>query len=294
MNVFVIIVNFNGWKDTIECIESLNSLRLPYLSIIVVDNNSNDDESRQILKSESSEKRFELILSKYNGGFSYGNNLGIRLALAKNADFVLLINNDTIVEEDFITPLIEFLKKNINCGAISPRINFFYDKKKIWYDGGDFNKFICKAKHFRFEKVEAKSRGYCKTNYLTGCCILLPKKVIDDVGLLDERFFLYGEDTEYCLRIKKMGYSLFWDSDCVIYHKVSASTGRYTKQTLYYQVRNNLIIGEMYQNLIQRLITKCYDKIFYLYKVLFKGYDYKTIQRAMQDHKKGIVGKVDI
>lgn len=294
MKIFAIIVNYNGWKDTYECVDSLRNLNLTHLNIVVVDNKSIDGESIEMLNMKKKAGEIELILSPVNGGFSHGNNIGIRYALKNEADYIILINNDTIVADDFISPLIEILNRNQNCGAISPRINFYYDKNKIWYDGGTFNKLICRARHYRFEEYQTTSKGCLSTNFITGCCIILPAKVINDVGLFDERFFLYGEDTEYSLRLKKAGYELAWDADYVLYHKVSSSTGRFSKRTQYYQIRNNLIIGNMYQNMFERLVTRCYDKFFYFYKVLFKGYDYKIVRRAIDDFKKGIVGKVDI
>lgn len=288
-NIYIILLNFNGWQDTLECIQSLNVISEVHYTIIVVDNNSTNDSVMQLRKLLP--EKVILLESKENNGFSAGNNIGLKYAMEQGAKYVLLLNNDTLADEDFLSPMFEFVEKTSDCGCISSRIYYNTEHSRIWYDGGNFNYFICRAKHFRFNKLDSSIKGIHETGFISGCCMLIPCEVINKIGLMDERYFLYVEDTEYSLRIRSYGYKLYWDADHHIYHKVSASTKNISKTSQYYEIRNRLMLKNAYLNSSQKITTAFYNIIFYAYKILSKKYDLNSFWRAIKDHRNRRYGK---
>ena len=287
--MYIILLNYNGWKDTVECVKSLAVIKGTDTHIVVVDNCSTDD-SVEKLKAELPDE-VTLLQADENNGFSAGNNIGIRYALKNQADYVLLLNNDTVTDQDFLTPLVEFASRTPDCGCISSRIYYYYDKNKIWFDGGAFHPYNCRAEHYRFNEDGSTVTGIHEATFISGCCMLIPATVIRKIGLMDERYFLYVEDTEYSLRIQKAGYKLYWDADHHFYHKVSASTGNKSKLSQYYEIRNRYLIAEQYLTRSQRFSMRIYNCIFYTYKILVKKYDRRILHKAIKDAANEHVGK---
>lgn len=221
--IFIILVNYNGSKDTLECIESLKEIYYRNVEIIVVDNNSKKEEI-DLLKEK--EKDFILIETNKNNGFAIGNNIGVKYAIDNGADYVLLLNNDTIVEKDFLNIMLETYKSNDNVGAVGCRIMYHSDRRLIWYNGGkiDYSKFSAfniDEKKLDKDIVEQN----IETDFITGCCILIPKNTIKNIGYLSDEYFMYYEDVDYSLRIKERGLNLIINPKSKIYHKVSISSG---------------------------------------------------------------------
>ena len=287
--MYIILLNYNGWKDTVECVKSLAVIKGTDTHIVVVDNCSTDD-SVEKLKAELPDE-VTLLQADENNGFSAGNNIGIRYALKNQADYVLLLNNDTVTDQDFLTPLVEFASRTPDCGCISSRIYYYYEKNKIWFDGGAFHPYNCRAEHYRFNEDGSTVTGIHEATFISGCCMLIPATVIRKIGLMDERYFLYVEDTEYSLRIQKVGYKLYWDADHHFYHKVSASTGNKSKLSQYYEIRNRYLIAEQYLTRSQRFSMRIYNCIFYTYKILVKKYDRRILHKAIKDAANEHVGK---
>ena len=287
--MYIILLNYNGWKDTVECVKSLAVIKNTETHIVVVDNCSTDD-SVEKLKAELPDE-VTLLQADENNGFSAGNNIGIKYALKNHADYVLLLNNDTVTDQDFLTPLVEFASRTPDCGCISSRIYYYCDKNKIWFDGGAFHPYNCRAEHYRFDEDGSAVTGIHEATFISGCCMLIPATVIRKIGLMDERYFLYVEDTEYSLRIQKAGYKLYWDADHHFYHKVSASTGNKSKLSQYYEIRNRYLIAEQYLTRLQKFSMKIYNCIFYTHKILVKKYDRRILHKAIKDAANENVGK---
>ncbi|MCL2859205.1 MAG: glycosyltransferase family 2 protein [Oscillospiraceae bacterium] len=225
MKVSIILLNYNGYKDTIECIDSIkqNEKEMNY-EIIVVDNKSTDNSVEELKKID------EIILleSERNGGFAYGNNIGIKYAIDKGAEYILLLNNDTIIELNCISLMYKILNENDDMGMIGCRIMYYNNKELINYMGGEINWFkgivVVKDKLTIYKE---NNRSFSYTNFITGCCMLIKKEVIDKAGYLPEDYFMYYEDVEYCVKVKDAGYKLGICYNAVIYHKESASSGRH-------------------------------------------------------------------
>lgn len=198
--VSIVILNYNG-KDVLGgCLSSVFAVDYPNLEVILVDNNSRDG-SFETAKGNFSKAVF--IKNTENLGFSAGNNVGIRFALEKMADYVLLLNNDTRVERNFVTKLLEVAENDDGIGILSPLI-FKGKTKDVWFSGGKINWFKMKAFHnSNIGKKELKSYP---TEIISGCSMLIKKKVFERIGLLDEDYFLYWEDTDFSYRAKKAGF----------------------------------------------------------------------------------------
>jgi len=239
--VFIIIVNWNGNEDTIECLESLKNNDYPNYKVVIVDNGSDK-------KIEISDSEIKVIYNKENLGFSGGNNIGIKYALENNADYILLLNNDTIVSNDFLSKMIKFAQKNKQVGIIGPKI-YFPNSKKIWFAGGKINWLYNKGTMRGFNQID--SGQYDKpevqnTDFITGCCALIKKEVIKKIGLMSEEYFLYYEDTDFSLKARRAGYDCVLIPSAVIWHKGSKSAIAESPSYIYYHIRNGLIMAKKY------------------------------------------------
>jgi len=253
-SVYIIIVNWNGLNDTSECIKSIQNISYKDYNIIVIDNGSNKDESKEL------SIRFPEVItlrSEKNLGFSGGCNLGIRYSLEKNADYILLINNDTVVEKDFLEILIDNAVKNSSIGLAVPKINYYSKRSNIWYAGG----YISKLRGAAVTKGKGKRDNLYNENkyvtFATACCLLIDKRVINDVGLMDEKYFLYLEDADYSVRSYRSGYKILFVANSKIYHKINKSTLKENNFIpLYYNTRNRLIfVKKFYKNLFYLSLT---------------------------------------
>lgn len=247
MKVSVIILNWNGLKDTLELLESLSEISYSNYSVIIVDNNSANDEAEKLEKIYNG--KAHIIKCKENLGFAGGNNVGIQYALEKETDYILLLNNDTKVSPDFLEILISKYESTNKAGIVAPRINYFDEPKKIWSDGGYISRL--RGSGFAYsDKMESEVDSSDKlVTFVSGCCMLISREVLQKVGLFDEKYFLYIEDTDLCQRTIKAGYKILVSPQAKIFHKVSSSTkNRNTALPLYYTTRNRLYFTKKYFN----------------------------------------------
>lgn len=292
--VSIILVNYNGKDYNKECIESIFNSSYKNIDVIVVDNDSKDG-SVDLLREQFGNK-IDLMLSRKNLGFSGANNIGIEKALRNGSDYIVLLNNDTIIDKDLISNMIKAAKEE-NDAIISPKIYYYDNKDIIWSAGADMRwkkgvtdqRGINQKDDGSFDKREEVEFG-------TGCCLLIPSKVISDVGLLSDDYFLYYEDTDYCMRVRAKGYKIVYEPTAVLYHKVSASTGgEVSPGYIYYNTRNRLIFNERF-NKDNKFI---YSSYFYLTRVAKivswvvtgKGDLVKATLSAINDYHNGIRGQ---
>jgi hypothetical protein len=243
MKIAIILVNYNGKKYNKACIESLLACTDSHEKKIYVVDNASTDDSMQMLGEQYGENRqVELITLDDNYGFSYANNVGIERALEQGAEYVLLLNNDTEVKPDIFDNLLQCAERH-PASMIAPKI-FYSDRRNvIWSAGGGVSPIVRKVSHTGLNRID---RGQFDTEreigFATGCALLLPRAVIEQAGMLDERFFLYYEDTEYCFRLQKLGISIYYCPTAVLYHKVGASSkGADSPLCAYYIARNWLL-----------------------------------------------------
>lgn len=262
--VYIILLNYNSAQDTIECVNSIkeNEKNLNY-EIIVVDNKSSDN-SVEVLEKCSG---IELIKSLDNGGFAKGNNIAIDYVLKNGAEYVLLLNNDTTIEKDAISIMLNRLKEDDTLGIVGARIMYFDNKDMINYCGGEFNWLKATTIHKNCkEKFEDNDKAFEYTEFITGCCMLIKKEVFNKIGYLPEEYFMYYEDADFCVKAKEAGIKMGVCKDSVIYHKVSASSGgEESAFSLEWGTRNRILFIKKYKKYTKGLITKAY---FYITRVI--------------------------
>lgn len=234
--VIIIVLNYNNYDDTEKCILSLQNLTYPNFSIVIVDNASSDG-SVEILTNNFPE--IPLLRNTINGGYAAGNNIGISYALEHNADYILIINNDATVEPDFLNHLVQYAEQFPNIGVLNARI-FFPGTTEIFSAAGNFNRFLCTGQNkgaIRIKKHQTESIK--KVDYACGVLMLVRSQVFREVGLLDEKFFMYFEDLEFSQRVLKR-YEMAYIPQSIAYHKSGGGKGwrNYTDLYLYYHTRN--------------------------------------------------------
>lgn len=263
IKVGIVLVNYNGKNYNEECIDSILKSTYKNIEVIVVDNASSDN-SVKILKEKYSNDII-VVETGLNLGFSGGNNVGIKLALEKKCDFILLLNNDTVISEDMIEVMLKSSIIN-EYAVISPKIYYYDNKKVIWSAGADmiWKKGI-PAQRGIDEVDEGQYDIECNVEIATGCCLLIHKNIIHRVGFLPDDYFLYYEDTDYTTKIVRDGYKLLYIPSAKMYHKVSASTGgEESFNYIYYNTRNRLLFNKKYNS--KNKLT--YTFYFYITRLL--------------------------
>ncbi|MBY0425328.1 MAG: glycosyltransferase family 2 protein [Cytophagales bacterium] len=233
--VSIITVNYNGADLTALMIASLKKITYPNIEIIVVDNASK--ESPHFLKEQFPE--IELIISPTNLGFAGGNNLGIKASKGK---YIFLLNNDTEVDTGFLEPLVNKLESSHLVGAVSPKV-YYFDTNIIQYAGATPIHPFTGRGGFIGEKEEdlGQYNTPSVSNHTHGAAMLVPRTVIEQIGLMSEYFFLYYEELDFCEKIKRAGYTIWYIPDSVVYHKESMSVGKKSTLKTFYMTRNRIL-----------------------------------------------------
>ncbi|MBU1000667.1 glycosyltransferase [Patescibacteria group bacterium] len=270
MKIAIVTVNYNGKKDTLEFLESLRKLNVadPFfgngnceLKVVIVDNASSDGS---VFAIHQSFPKVDVLQTGGNLGFSGGYNKGLDYANIWGADYFLLINNDSLIKDpNLIVELVKTAESDPKIGLVSPKIYFaagfeFHKQrygekdsgKVIWYGGGRFDWDNIGSIHRGIDEVDKGQ--YDKTEemeIISGACVLIKKEVIEKIGMFDEKYFLYFEDSDFVKRARNSGFKTFYSGQAAIYHKVSRSTGIGSKITDYYHTRNRLIFGMQYGRL---------------------------------------------
>lgn len=236
--VSFITINYIHIKETINFLESTQKITYPNVEIIVVDNDSPSGKPTSELKERFPHVHF--IQSEKNLGFAGGNNLGIKAA---KGDYYFLLNNDTILYPDFLEPIVDFMESHPDAGIASPKV-LFEDEKTIQYAGAiAINKYTGRGKRLGLMEQDRGQYDRCyKTDLGHGAALIVPKKVVNKVGLMPEIYFLYYEEHDWCEQIKRAGFSMYYLGISKIIHKESVSTGGdESPLKVYYMTRNRIL-----------------------------------------------------
>lgn len=222
-SVTVIVLNWNGRELLEDCLGSLEKVDYNHFNVLVVDNGSTDNSVEYVT---STFPNVDILELNENLGFAAGNNAGFKHAvLAYNMKFVIFLNNDTIVDENFIKPLL-LPFNDLTVGQTAPKIFYESEKEKIWYAGGKVNLWTGNIFHEGIRKIDTERFKKNKnTDYATGCCFCIKTSDFEKLNGFDESFSMYGEDVDLSLRVMKSGKNVFFIPESKIYHKVSASIG---------------------------------------------------------------------
>ena len=242
----VIVVNFNRYQFTVDCLKSLTIQTYPNFEVIVVDNGSQFElylELKKQLKQFRSKLKITLIRSELNLYFSAGNNKAIKVA---NGDFICLLNYDTVVMPDFIEKMVDFLEKTPNAGMITPKIKVYNDKDILWNTGAYINFksgiVIGNRGYLEYDPKNLKYNDVESIGFAPGTAVFFKKEVIEEVGLMDDIFFMYHEDPDWNFRAQKKGYTSYYVPTTIVYHNVSRiSDSKREKFNYHFFSRNSQI-----------------------------------------------------
>lgn len=329
IKVVIIILNWNGWQDTIECLESVYQIDFPNFNVVLVDNNSQDDSLENIQAYCSGELKIEsnffdynatnkpltvmeyikneipsnikspdliLIKNKENYGFPGGNNAGIRFALKHlNPKYILLLNNDTVVDWQFLKELIHEGESNKDVGIVGPKICYYDEPDIIWSAGCRISWKL--ARGIQIGSGELDHGQYdekIEVEYVSGAAFLIKTELIREIGLMDENYFLYFEESDWTLMANKARYKSLYVPKAKIWHKVSRSGGGVSKPVgLYYITRNRWIFMRKWASksdygyfviyqIISAIMLPIALSIYYRNGRLFKAY-YKGLFDALRE-----------
>lgn len=289
MRIGVVLVNYRQAALTIECIRSLEESTTQGVSAIIVDNCSGDDSTQRI---RGACPESIVIESPENNGFASGCNIGIRYALEHGAEYVLLLNNDTVIAPD----MIDFLLDNADDRTVTtPKMYYFGQPDVLWFAGGYIDRRKGSAVHFgENERDVGQYDVQREIEFATGCCMLIPRAVLESCPLMDEHYFLYWEDVDYSMMLTQRGIRLLYCPNAKLWHKVNASTGKNSLLTEYYSNRNRFYLLNKYHfNRIGKGYTYLTRLIKWIRGCLVCSNE-RVILKAYLDYCKGMMGKRDI
>lgn len=239
MRVTIVVLNWNNASDTLECLKSLAALDDPGCDVLIVDNGSTDDSAARI---RAGFLGIPLLETGANLGYAGGNNAGIRQALAADAEAICILNNDVTVEPGFLDPLLAALQSGPDVGIVTPLVAEQSDAGRVWALGSAVNRRTAEVSRVHAGEAMAQWRGRepFEVEIASGAAMLVKREVFERVGLLDESFFLYYEESDWCLTVRQAGYRILAVPSSVVRHKVSAALGTTSPVIDYYMLRNHL------------------------------------------------------
>lgn len=242
--VFIIVLNWNGKDDTLECLVSLQKLEYSNFKILVVDNGSYDGLEDAVRSSFPS---VNFIQTGKNLGYAGGNNVGIRFALSQGADYIWLLNNDTTVDAKALTALVETAQSDPKIAFVGSKIYFYDRPTTIWFAGGEID--LSKGgltNHRGFNQEDnGQFDAVSDVGYVTGCSLLAGRVVISAIGLIPEKYFLYFEETDWNLKAQNKGFRTVIAPESRVWHKYAFNKGR-SKRLIYYSFRNRIHLVKKY------------------------------------------------
>lgn len=292
-SVSVILVNYNGTKDTIDCVKSLLNVEYDNFRIVIADNASKHPITRAD-DAVLQDSRVEILTIDQNLGFAGGNNYAIKYEKEHfDPSYYLLLNNDTVVEPGFIKNMVRKAEMETDIGLVCGKIYLYSDPEAFWYAGGAIDISTGVTSHYGAKEREQGQYDVDReVTFATGCLWLIPQKTIEEVGLMNEDYFLYYEDADYCCRILNNGLKLMYCHDAVIYHKVSGTTGSYSDLERYYMVRNGLLFVHRYATSKMKAYSK--HLFQYLKDLIKKRIRLAILVQAISDYTRGKYGKQKI
>jgi GT2 family glycosyltransferase len=278
--IFIIVLNYNGKDTLLPCLASIYQSTYPKFEVVVVDNDSRDG-SLELAKTQFSRAHF--IKNSTNTGFASGNNLGIRFALEKFADYILVLNNDAYLKNDTLSKLVALAQDHPVPAVINPLI-LGRDDKAVWFAGGEIEWLQMKNTHL----IEVASNKPYSTEYCTGCAMFINKAVFKKIGLFDERYFLYYEDSDFSVRAKKAGFDLLICPTATVTHLEQSN--QLTELKTYWLVLSGLLFFSLHADFFQKIYLFPYlqlRKLKNFFKLKFKPSPLAfQVRQAYQDFRK--------
>jgi len=277
-----------GWKrqaDTLECVHSLAQSDYPNLRVVLVDNASRDGTPQRV---QACYPAVHLIVNSDNLGFAAGNNVGIEYALRQGAEYVFLLNNDSVVAADAVTALVKVGQTDPRIGVLTPRIYFYHHREKIWSAGARKAKLVPGLARIGFGKHDGPEYGELReVDYTTGCAILVKSEVFRQVGLFDPAYFMYFEDCDLSLRVRHCGYRIVYAPTAIVWHKDPLTTANRPAEKWYHLARSTVPYCFRYSR-FPRLSIIVY-LVWVVMRESIKG-NYKVIAPCLRGLRDGLSG----
>jgi len=257
--VTAIILNWNGKADTVECLDSFEHVDYPNYEVLLVDNASTDG-SVELFKERY--PGIKIIENPINLGYAEGNNVGIRRAIDDRSDYIMILNNDTVVDPDFITELVAVAEEVPDVGFVGPK-NYYYEhggrKDIINFAGGIFSIYRGTTYNIGINEIDRGQYNEIKeSNYIPGSCVMVKRELIEKIGLINPEYFTYWEDTDWCVRVAKAGYRSVYVPKAKIWHKIGVQKGKKNIKAYYYFGRNIFLLVKKHANVPQTIIFMLY------------------------------------
>lgn len=284
----VVLLNWKGYDDTVACVESCLKLDHPGTTILIVDNASPDGSGDRL------HERFPdlpYLQTGANLGFAGGNNAGIREAARMGADFAWILNNDTEVHRGALSALVRCARSDERIGLVGSRIFYHSRPDVLWFAGGSYDPRTGRSFHEGEGETDGPAFQVRKdVQYVTGCSMLLPLRLLPEVGLMDERFFLIAEELDWNRTIAEKGYRIVYEPESVLWHKVSASFANQPLSSWYYNTRNALLFVSRHHPIwLPYTLQKSVRDWFYF--VRKRGPERVEIRRGILDFLRGRFGR---
>lgn len=272
--VFIIVLNWNGYKDTLNCIKSLMKYKKQNHEIVVVDNNSEDNS---VEKLRHDFPGLKILETGSNLGYAGGNNVGIKFALDHGADYLFILNNDCTIDSKCLDKIIEPFSDH-RVGVVQPVIYYSDEKRKVWVKGFNINWKKRSLDKILFNTPLSKKDVY-QVGWVTGAAMFIKREVVEKAGFIPDEYFMFSEDIEWSLKIRLAGYKLMVSKKAKVFHKVGSSFGRGSNLGLYYSTRNILFLLKKYAPFRTKMIIYA-RSIFSLIKLLFTSDKSSKFKRA--------------
>lgn len=293
--VSIVVLNWNGANDTLNCLHSVAALTYPRFNVILVDNGSTDD-SLVLLRAYNPPYQLTLFETGRNLGYAGGNNVGTRHALEQGADFILILNNDTTVAPDLLERLTEAAKRNPGAGVFSARIMYFDEPERVWFDGARWNSSALRLEWPGQNAEESDLAPFDhQTDYACGAALFFRAEVPRQIGLLDESFFLVWEEVDWCFRARKAGWKNVVVPTAKVWHKIGVSFGDESSPLrTYFSIRNEMLWASRHATLSARLRlwAKNLRRLIPVFAYAHTGpYRAKQLWWALQDYGRAWLGR---
>lgn len=285
--VSIIILNWNGLEDTIECLDSLKKITYPNHRITVVDNGSRGNDVQAL--REKFGDYINIIENDKNYGFAEGNNIGIRYALASvNPDYILLLNNDMVVAPDFLTELIQVAEMAPLVGIAGPKIYYYGEPNKLQSAGAKVNWRTGETFLIGCGQIDEGQFDHGNdVDWVVGGGLLIKRQVLERIGLLYQPYFAYFEEVDWCTRCKKAGCRVVYVPSAKLWHKGAATTTRIGGMRLYYMTRNRFLFMKRNATGLQFV---CFLMRFFLRDVAFTTIQILALRRDLKSLGKFYTG----
>lgn len=292
--VSIITINYNGYKDTVEFVDSLKAHETFPYEIIIVDNGSttlfeSKTQKELLLSKYKNNQNITLVFSEKNLGFAGGNNIGYTKA---KGNYILFMNNDMLLDAPFLLNLVNRIKQSSKIGLVSPQIRFNWNRNILQYAGFTQLTPITNRNHqigYK-QKISSQYNKPSKTAYIHGACMMGSKKAIEKVGLNTERFFLFYEELDWSMQFRNAGYEIWYEPASHVYHKEGASIKPGSPLRQYYHMRSRILFVKRNSKGLTKLLSLSYISTIALGKETFQNLlngNFKTINAIWKGCIKG-------